>query len=157
MRRSTLAAALTAALLTPVAVAAAQDPVAGQITVLGSGSARVLAPEDPTETEIAQAVAEARVRAVPAAMDRAREVAAAAAAAAGLPLGAVTGVAEQTASLAPAGRFGPGRYCGAVRPLRTVTRDGRTTTVRGKARRVCVIPRSVTVVLAVAFRATPPA
>ncbi|MFN8122246.1 MAG: hypothetical protein U0237_07425 [Thermoleophilia bacterium] len=147
----------SAALLLAPALAGAQDPVPGQITVLGTGSARVLAPEDPTETEIAQAVAAARVRAMPAAVDRAREVAAAAASAAGLPLGAILGVAEQTESLVPAGRFGPGRFCGSVRPLRTVTRDGRTTTVRGKARRVCVIPKSVTVVVAVAFRTTPPA
>jgi len=154
MRRALI---VSAALLLPVALAAAQDPVPGQITVLGTGSARVLAPEDPTETEIAQAVAEARVRAFPAAVDRSREVAAAAASAAGLPLGPILGVAEQTASLVPAGRFGPGRYCGSVRPLTTVTKDGRTTKVRGKARRVCVIPKSVTVVVAVAFRTTPPA
>lgn len=155
MRRALFVSA--AVLLAPAALAAGQDPVAGQITVLGTGSARVAAPEDPTETEIAQAVAEARVRATPAAIDRAREVATAAASAAGLPLGAIVGLAEQRESLAPAGRFGPGRYCGSVRPLRTVTKDGRTTTVRGKARRVCVIPKSVTVVVAVAFRTTPPA
>ncbi len=155
MRRALLATA--AALLAPVALAGAQEPVAGQITVLGTGSARVLPPEDPTETEIAQAVAQARVRAMPAALDRARELATSLTSAAALPLGGILGITEQSASLAAPGRFGPGRYCGSVRPLRTVTRNDETVKVRGKARRVCDVPRSVTVVIAVAFRTTPAA
>jgi len=158
LRPSAFAALTAVAIAVPGATAVAQQtPVPGQITVLGQGSARVLPPQDPTETEIAQAVAAARMRAMPAALDRAREVASSVASAAGIPIGGVLGITEQSASLPVAGRFGPGRYCGPVRPLRTVVRDGQRVQVRGKARRVCDIPRSITVVVAVAFRATPAA
>jgi hypothetical protein len=91
-------------------------PTAG-ITAVASASARVVRPVRETNASIAAAVADARHRAIPQAVARARVEALNLASAAGARLGRVAGVDETRASpygvyYDDTGRFGPGRFCG---------------------------------------------
>jgi hypothetical protein len=156
-----LAAVLAAGVVVPAAHA--QAP-AKSVTTIGAATVSVKPADRKSNASIKKAVdvadASARPKAITAARERATELAQAA----GLTLGAITSVSDAPAlpfygpfgqPYALQGTFGPGKFCGKVRPIRRVRgSDSRFRTVRGKARRTCRVPPNVTLSLTVTFAAS---
>jgi hypothetical protein len=144
--------------------AVAQTPPAGQsVTALGLGQVKVKPKDRHSNASIVAAVEAAEAKAVPQAIDAARERAQALAKASGLTLGAIESVQET-----PPSPFGPGygyggypapfgkdRYCGTERrPRFRRTSTGRRRVVGFRNAHVCQPPRYVLVNLSVTFAAT---
>jgi uncharacterized protein YggE len=160
-----VAAVLAAGVLVPAAGAQAPAvPPAKSVTTVGAATVSVKPDDRKSNSSIKEAVEAADTSARPKAIAAARERATELAQAAGLTLGAITAVSDAPTVpfygpyLTPyglQGTFGPGKFCGTVRPVRRVRgSDGKTRTVRGKARRTCRVPPNVTVSVTVTFAAS---
>jgi uncharacterized protein YggE len=160
-----VAAVIAAGVLVPAARAQAPAaPPAKSVTTLGVASISVKPDNRRSNASIKAAVEAADASARPKAIAAARERATELAQATGLALGAITSVSDAPtlpyygpygAPYGLQGTFGPGKFCGTVRPVRRVRgSDGKVRSVRGKARRVCRVPPTVTVSLTVTFAAS---
>jgi len=157
---TTLSWALAAAVAS-AAPAAAQTPSPAPNTITVTGTAQVKPePVDAKSNEsIKQAVATARRRAVPLAINNGRGRAATLSQLAGIPLGKLIAIAEGPASpfgpfgpFGEEGTFGPGLYCGTVRSrIFKTDSQGRRRAVGTRSRKQCRVPRSVTANLTMVF------
>ena len=149
------------ALSVPAGAHAASDQT---ITTLGSSQVKVTVKRSNRHSNAAikRAVDRSYARAIPAAIDEAREDALLVAQASGLTLGPIQSVDESVTfpfpyygprfDLSP---FGPGQYCGKVsRRFHVRDKQGRLHT-RTRMRRVCHVPEFATSTLTVTFAATP--
>lgn len=158
MSVSTRIAILTAALALAVpASASAQTPPT--ITATGLADAKPEPENRRSDASIRKAVEEAEAKALPRALTAAREQAGALAAAAGLTLGPLVAIADAPANQFPyyysqLGTFGNGRYCGNVRRVRTVVRNGVRRRVSAGTRRVCRVPPRVFASVQVTYSVT---
>ena len=141
------------------APAAAQQPAAKSVQVLGVGEADVKPSNRRSNASIQRAVDRAEAAALPRAFRAAGERAAELARLSGLTLGEIIAVSDVPASpygpfgFGFEGTFGPGRWCGTIR--RSVLRrvDGRRRRVT-RTRRVCHFPPEVYVSLTVTYAAS---
>jgi uncharacterized protein YggE len=160
-----VAAVLAAGVLVPAASAQSPAaPPAKSVTTIGAATVSVKPDNRKSNASIKAAVEAADSSARPKAIVAARERAAELAQAAGLALGAITSISDAPtvpyygpfgAPYGLQGTFGPGKFCGIVRPVHRVRgSDGKTRIVRGKARRTCRVPANVTVSVTVTFAAS---
>jgi len=136
------------------------DPPPYTVIARGIATAPVGRPWQQTNASFDRAVRDARAKAMPLAIARAREEAKRMAAAAGLRLGQVVGAARDAppaGSWDPdAGQFGPGIWCGRIYVgRRTVTgADGRTRNVN-RYRDGCKAPKQAAARVSLTFAAVP--
>lgn len=146
MTRRSVALVATALLLLP---AAAQGQVATPdgITVTGVGRVAIEPPSRQTETSVQRAVDEAARRALPLAVEDARENAELLAEAASLEVGPIRAVQQTGSSVLDLGTFGVEGFC----RERTVRRRTGTGALRRSVQTVCRVPELARVVVSVSF------
>ncbi|MDA0159095.1 SIMPL domain-containing protein [Solirubrobacter ginsenosidimutans] len=152
-------AVLLAAALFPTA-ASAQAP-ATTLTAAGVGQSAPK-PDDPkSERSIREAVEAAEASALPKAVAEGKAHAVALAAAAGLTLGALISISDSPPNSYPFyyqfGTFPNGHYCGNVRRVKTVVRNGKRVRVAAGTRRVCRVPPQVSASVQLTYAVTPAA
>jgi len=135
------------------------DPAADTVVATASWQARVVAPARRTDATIDRAMRVARIRAMPAALEVARDEANALAKAAGLGTGRIVGIRRDIAPPGcwdqETGRFGPGRWCGRVYTHRRVGRADGTTKRVTRSRHGCPVPKRATIRITVTYAASP--
>jgi hypothetical protein len=147
------------ALATPALAHAAPAGAENTITAIGFGQAPVRPADRHNNTSIVAAVEAAEAKAIPRALDDAREHATALARSAGLTLGRPLNIDQTQPPFYgpfygyPFVPFGPDRYCGQVRRPIVTHRNGHRHVVGVHRVRVCRPPQQVISTLTVTFAA----
>lgn len=136
------------------------DPASNTVVATAAWQAKVVAPARRTNATIERAMRIARIRAMPAAIEVARDDAEALAEAAGLRAGRVLAIRRDSSPPGywdqDAGRFGPGKWCGRIYSGRRIVRraDGTTRRVQ-RFRAGCPVPKTATIRVTVTYAASP--
>lgn len=160
-RRWVLIGAVLVALAAASSAFAQPTQSAQTITATGTGQARVVPANRHNNASIAAAYDAARKAAIADALSEAKEYATDYAQGVGMTLGSAISVSDaQNGFYGPGpgagffGPFGPGKFCGTIRPFHRVVVNGKKKFVRGKPVHRCIVPPFAFITLTVTYAAS---